>query len=283
MQSNISNSTTDGEFPLYQIGLERAVLCLYIVIAISGTITNGVSISVIVWHKNLRQMPFNMFLIQLLITDFASCLLAAPFVCFNALTQAENSQELCQVNLFVFIFARMLSLTATSEMAILRLICIAKKVSVNQILSKLVLFFMISVNVSFATAISCYRVFFDNSACEGPEKRVWIKLFILILHALILCSTYGWISLKVKKQARRIAPERPVARGFPAGARYDIATIISSVSISASYILCHLPLFIYMIVRFNSFSITAHSVFILFYVQFFQLCWKPDHFVFHVR
>ena len=238
--------------------LEYGVLALYLIISISGTVTNASAIGIMVYHRRLRQVPFNLLVIYLAIVDLISCCLSAPTsfsFMFVLSVYRFRFVALCQANILLHNFSKLSSLTVMSEMAIMRVLILSRNGDYNRRVFKLII--LATAVVLFA--ISVLRSFpGETNICNNtssPDLFLWINITILLSLALILCLTYGWIGWYTSKKARELEPVRQARLGPGPGPRhahgvqrFDVATIRACTSIVACYVLCHLPYFVYGIV-----------------------------------
>ena len=240
------NETTESDKTL-NVYLESAEFVFYAFIAVSGALTNSLAIGVILYHRHLRAMIFNLLIVYLAFVDFITCFISSfttywySYVQFNSYSESVVN-AVCLINVFIVNFSKLSSLTAMSEMAVLRVIGISRNADINQTLSRRGLTIMIFTNITGLILLSIYRTFVAENICSNPtSKHLWTNMTLASSFALLICVTYACIALYTKRKARKIAPERQGVRS------YVIATTKTCLAISVCFIIFHLPFITYIV------------------------------------
>ena len=264
------NSTGDAR-------LESTVRALYLFICISGTITNTTTIGVILSFRSFRQRAFNVLILYLTIVDFVACLLTSSvtyswlyLLKFSPSTSLTN--DICQIMVFLVNFSKISSLTGMTEIAILRLICVSSKMNINGTVFKRGIIGIVLTNFVTLVPFSAYRTSNNkvNICTHSPVSSLWINISIILLFAVAIITTYAWIAWKTRQHFRRVRPAGRLER-FTIE-RYDIATIITCISVVVVFVLCHLPVIIYGIVI----SKTSLPVSVSEYTFYSAFCWGSN-------
>lgn len=255
--------------------LEFATLGLYLFIFISGTFTNVVTICVILSTRMFRRMPFNILILYQTFMDLVACFLTTSvsflWLHFSISSKFKTLADgICPVMVFLVNFGKISSLAGMSEIAVMRLICVLTNVNMNGVVVARIIKIVVLTNVVILTAFSVFRTLSDelNICTELPLASLWINITIIVLFFLIIITTYFWIAWKTKQQRRRIDQQRRRIRRILVE-RYDIATLITCVTIVAVFALFHLPLIVYGLViskKFLPFHVTDYAFFSAF-------CW----------
>ena len=154
-----------------------------------------------------------------------------------------------------------------SEIAIIRLISVSTNANRNGVVFARMIKTVVLTNVVILTVFAVYRTLNNkvNICTKSPVSSFWINVTIILLFSLIIITTYAWIAWKIKQHRRRINQRRRLI--FIQ--RYDIATLITCVTIVAVFALFHLPIIVYGFVISKKFL----PVNVTDYAFFSSFCW----------
>ena len=253
-----TNDTDYGDH--CQKDIEIAILVVYFFIFVLGTVFNTIAIGVILFHRRLRQNPFNLLIVNLISIDFISCFVTVPTawmyvylyddICSTS--SVYEPRRICRVTGFLLNFSGISSLTIMCEIALLRVKCLLKKD--NTKMSYQVIIIVILTNTMVIPIISflktsCTKTSFCRTMNAPKKPWIWINITIVFFFGLIICSSYAWIAWYAKKQTKRIARE---GRGRVHGDRNDIATIKTCLVTVTFFLVCHIGLFIHVFIAMYS-------------------------------
>ncbi len=258
MDVAFNDSLSSGDnFLLSQDILGYLIPCLYFLYFIIGTASNIITIGVLLYYRQLRRMPFNVLVVYRAILDLTTCCVSVPAIygslllyTLNGNSQSEASVRLCLLSVFMINFCMLSSVAVMIEMAVLRVICVSRRLSAESLLTKTVLVVIISSNSVVMGLYTIYRTISGHNVCNliaranSPELFIWTNTGVALSYAAIICGMYAWIAYYTRVNANRLA----VARHN----RYDIATYRSCILIVFLHVSCYLP--------FVSYCIRVHRV-----------------------
>ncbi len=245
---------------------QNTVFAILGMIIFIGTIGNTLTLSVIVFYRNLLSKPFNILAVLMIVADLITCSVGAPLLMSLIIIYARNnvfSNTLCLISLFVNNLCKTTSLITMSETAILRAIHLSNKTRAN--MSKTTILKIIVINIIVVPLWAAVRSFTFADICDGIQSQSlepqigpaveWCSAVIII------ASCYCGIACYVKTRAGKIARQRN-ARAV----RYDIATIRTCIIIIVAFFLSHIPFVVYAVLS-NMHILPIDLVEVLFFLQ----------------
>ncbi len=226
---------------------KNAVFISLAIIVIVGTLSNALSLSVILFYRRLRLKPFNIILMFLNVIDLISCLNSAPALFALTLIYVRTNfvnYSFCQMSMLFHNVGKFGSLIIMSEIAVLRVINLSNKPSAKKLLSKNPMLIIITFSIIAIFGWAIWKTFIYNNICFAIKSSTTLSKIapsaMWFSCLAIVVSCYTFIACYAKIRVGQLAVPRNEQ-----GERYDIATIRTCVVIIAVFVLCHIPLLIY--------------------------------------
>ena len=254
---------------------------------IIGFIGNFISLVIIICTKRLNQVPSNLFILNLAVSDLLTCVVFLPFHIYNLLQTGLGEtlrfyyHALCLFHVFTNGNA---ILTITIDRFIAVSYPLRYKTFVNRRRAFQAIFMSWIMPISFALA------FFTSLQTDSPECSEFALRVYMIASLVIVLVLYSLVYMAARKQRQKIRTFCRAMSNTPPAKAFQIRTpawktTVNTFLIVCFYFLTYLPILVYDF-RFSlnkqpKYTVTSEKVYAwVLSFQFVNSCVDPFLYVF---